>query len=176
MVQNKFFFSDFIFQYICSSRIVVVTSAWTLSWRWTQPYRNQTYDLPCKSMEWFTYERDLRYERVNKWGGQEIIYQLWKIKVFILTKALILNYLGDTIVISNRYQLFRKVANCSKQKRPFKGVLWTKFTDRYLIRKESLSQLFFCELFVSLQNTFHSRYFHLSVQSVSHWWESYWTA
>ena len=44
-------------------------------------------------MEWFIYERDLRHERVNKWGGQEIIYQLLKIQVLILTKALIFKLL-----------------------------------------------------------------------------------
>ena len=37
----------------------------TLSWRRSISYRNQTIDLPCKSVDWFLLDRDLRHERVN---------------------------------------------------------------------------------------------------------------
>ena len=37
----------------------------TLSWRRSLSYRNQSIDLFCKSMDWFLYDRDLRYERVK---------------------------------------------------------------------------------------------------------------
>ena len=30
------------------------------------PYRNQSTDLQSESMDWFLYDRDLGYERVNK--------------------------------------------------------------------------------------------------------------
>ena len=39
----------------------------TLSWRRPLSYRNQSIDLPSKSMEWFLYDNDLRHERVNFW-------------------------------------------------------------------------------------------------------------
>ena len=37
----------------------------TLSWRRSYSYRNQFIDLPCKSMDWFLYDRDLHHERVK---------------------------------------------------------------------------------------------------------------
>ena len=37
----------------------------TLSSRRSLSYRNQSIDLPCKSMDWFLYDRDLCYERVK---------------------------------------------------------------------------------------------------------------
>ena len=37
----------------------------TLSWRRSLPYRNQSFDLVCKSRHWFLYDRDRRHERVN---------------------------------------------------------------------------------------------------------------
>ena len=37
----------------------------TLSWRWSQSYRNQPIDLQSKSMDWFLYDRGLRHERVD---------------------------------------------------------------------------------------------------------------
>ena len=37
----------------------------TLSWKKSLSYRNQYTDLLCKSMHWFLYDRDLRYERVK---------------------------------------------------------------------------------------------------------------
>ena len=40
--------------------------AFTLSWRRSLPYRNQSIHLLCKSMDWFLYDRDLRLERVKK--------------------------------------------------------------------------------------------------------------
>ena len=40
-------------------------SSLTLSWRRPLPYRNQSIDLLCKSMDWFLYDNGLRYERVN---------------------------------------------------------------------------------------------------------------
>ena len=44
--------------------------ALTLSWRRSLLYRNQSIDLHCKSMEWFSmewflYNRDLRHERIK---------------------------------------------------------------------------------------------------------------
>ena len=38
----------------------------TLSWRSSQPDKNRSFDLLCKSMNWFLYDRDLRNERVNQ--------------------------------------------------------------------------------------------------------------
>ena len=37
----------------------------TLSWRRSLLYKNQSIDLPFKSMDWFIYDRDLRHERVK---------------------------------------------------------------------------------------------------------------
>ena len=37
----------------------------SLSWKKFLSYRNQSIDLLCKSMDWFLYDRDLRYEIVN---------------------------------------------------------------------------------------------------------------
>ena len=37
----------------------------TLSWRRPSSYRNQSIDLPSKSMDWFLYDNGLRHERVN---------------------------------------------------------------------------------------------------------------
>ena len=37
----------------------------TLSWRRSLSFRNQSFDLLCKSVDWFLYNRDLRHERVN---------------------------------------------------------------------------------------------------------------
>ena len=36
-----------------------------LSWRRQLPYRNQSIDLLCKSMDWFLYDNGLRHERVK---------------------------------------------------------------------------------------------------------------
>ena len=36
-----------------------------LSWRRPLSYRNQHTDLLCKSIDWFLYDRDLRYERIS---------------------------------------------------------------------------------------------------------------
>ena len=40
----------------------------TLLWRRSLPYRNQSIDLHCKSMNWFLYDRNLRHETVKKRG------------------------------------------------------------------------------------------------------------
>ena len=37
----------------------------TLSWRRPLSYRNQSIDLPRKSMDWFLYDNGLRHERVK---------------------------------------------------------------------------------------------------------------
>ena len=37
----------------------------TLSWRRSQSYRSQSFDLLCKLMDWFLYDRDLRHEIVK---------------------------------------------------------------------------------------------------------------
>ena len=37
----------------------------TLSWERYLSYRNQSIDLPCKSMDRFLYDRDLRHERIK---------------------------------------------------------------------------------------------------------------
>ena len=37
----------------------------TFSWRRPFSYRNQSIDLPCKSMDWFLYDNGLRHEMVN---------------------------------------------------------------------------------------------------------------
>ena len=37
----------------------------TLSWWRPISYRNQSIDLPCKSMDWFLYDIGLRHERVK---------------------------------------------------------------------------------------------------------------
>ena len=37
----------------------------TLSWRRSLSYRNQSTDLPCKSIDWFLYDRDLCHEKVT---------------------------------------------------------------------------------------------------------------
>ena len=36
-----------------------------LSWRRLLSYRNQSIDLPSKSMDWFLYDNELRHENVN---------------------------------------------------------------------------------------------------------------
>ena len=41
------------------------TFALTLSRRRSLPYRNQSIDLLCKSMDWFLNGKDLRHERAN---------------------------------------------------------------------------------------------------------------
>ena len=42
------------------------TRQWlTLSWRRPLPYRNQSIDLLCKSMDWFLYDIGFRHERVK---------------------------------------------------------------------------------------------------------------
>ena len=38
----------------------------TLSWRKSFPYRNQSIDLLCKSMEWFLYDRDIVVDQAKK--------------------------------------------------------------------------------------------------------------
>ena len=38
----------------------------TLSWRRYLPYRNQPFDLFCKLMDWFLYDRELRHERIKE--------------------------------------------------------------------------------------------------------------
>ena len=37
-----------------------------LSWRRSLSYRNQSTDFQSTSMDWFLYDRDLCYERINK--------------------------------------------------------------------------------------------------------------
>ena len=37
----------------------------TLSWQRPLPYRNQSIDLLCKSMDWFLYDNGLHHERVK---------------------------------------------------------------------------------------------------------------
>ena len=37
--------------------------SWTLSWRRSQSYKNQSVDLICKSVDWILYGRHLRHER-----------------------------------------------------------------------------------------------------------------
>ena len=48
--------------------------SWTLSWRRSVSYRNQSIDLLCKSMDWFLYHRDFLHERVNAF---EKIFAHW---------------------------------------------------------------------------------------------------
>ena len=43
--------------------------ALSLSWRRFLPYRNQTIDLLCKSIDWFLYDIGFRHERVKGWNG-----------------------------------------------------------------------------------------------------------
>ena len=38
---------------------------WTVSWRRSLSYTNQSTDLLCKSMDWFVYDRGLCHERGN---------------------------------------------------------------------------------------------------------------
>ena len=40
-------------------------NTFSLSWRMSLSYRNQSIDLHSKSMDWFLYDRDHRYERLN---------------------------------------------------------------------------------------------------------------
>ena len=40
-------------------------TSWTLSWQRSLSYRSQSIDLHCKSIGWFLYDRNLRYERVK---------------------------------------------------------------------------------------------------------------
>ena len=40
--------------------------ALTLSWRRPLPYRSQSIDLLCKSMDWFLYDNGLRHEELNR--------------------------------------------------------------------------------------------------------------
>ena len=48
----------------------------TLSWRRTLPHRNQSIDLPSKSLDWFLYNNGLRHERVNDDPNKLIIIYL----------------------------------------------------------------------------------------------------
>ena len=41
----------------------------TLSWRRPLSYRNQSFDLLCKSIDWFLYDNGLRHERVKYFQG-----------------------------------------------------------------------------------------------------------
>ena len=45
--------------------MIVIFLNLTPSWRRLLSYRNQSIDLPSKSMDWFLYDNDLRHERVN---------------------------------------------------------------------------------------------------------------
>ena len=42
-----------------------VNASLTLSWGRPLSYRNQSIDLPSKSMDWFLYDNGLRQERVK---------------------------------------------------------------------------------------------------------------
>ena len=56
---DELLFPHFLF------RIIYFGNTLALSWRRSLSYRNQSIDLLCKSMEWFLYDRDLRYEVVK---------------------------------------------------------------------------------------------------------------
>ena len=43
----------------------VVTSHLILLWQSSLSYRNQLIDVLCKSVDWFLYDNDLRYENVK---------------------------------------------------------------------------------------------------------------
>ena len=56
----------------------------TLSWRSSLSYKNQSIDLPCKSMDWCLHDRDLRRRRVNNWAQiliREISFERLALKV-----------------------------------------------------------------------------------------------
>ena len=51
--------------FIIFSFIFIVIYHSTLSWRRPLPYRNQSTDLLCKSMDWFLYDNGLSHEIIN---------------------------------------------------------------------------------------------------------------
>ena len=57
--------SEFYFQYVNWTTAQECEYLFTLSWRRSQWYRNQSIDLQSKSKEWCLYDRDLRHERFN---------------------------------------------------------------------------------------------------------------
>ena len=65
----NFFFLDWNLPVSCLlSRLLIIEKSilsLTLSWRGSWSYRSHSINLHCKSMDWFLYDRDLRYERVN---------------------------------------------------------------------------------------------------------------
>ena len=60
--------------------------ALNLSWRRSLLYRNQSTDLVSKSMDWFLYDKHLRYERVNKNRLKKVLV-IAKHKHFVNIKA-----------------------------------------------------------------------------------------
>ena len=51
---------------VVESLFVPNKEVWILSWRRFLSFRNQSFDLLCKSMDWFLYDRNLRHERVKE--------------------------------------------------------------------------------------------------------------
>ena len=45
--------------------LILIYNHLTLSWQRPLWYRNQSIDLPSKSMDWFLYDNGLRHERVK---------------------------------------------------------------------------------------------------------------
>ena len=62
----------------------------TLSWRRPISYRNQSIDLPCKSMDSFLYDNGLRHERVNiAWA--DIDSATWKKFYYLFVIPFLIN-------------------------------------------------------------------------------------
>ena len=62
--KNKIIFLNFK-EYVGLNIFLRFFPILTLSWRRPLSYRNQSIDLPSKSMDWFLYDNDLRHERVK---------------------------------------------------------------------------------------------------------------
>ena len=58
----------------------------TLSWRKSLSYSNQSIYLQSKSMDWFLYDRDLRYESLMK--ASSVYFINWVINIIICHRCL----------------------------------------------------------------------------------------
>ena len=54
----------------------------TLSWRRSLSYRNQSTDFLGKSIDWFLYNKDPRYERVNWMQADGSLLTHWTLFVW----------------------------------------------------------------------------------------------
>ena len=84
--------------------MIVLTS----SWRRLLSYRNQSIDLPSKSMDWFLYDNGLRHEKVNKYSSEKENHkEIWETTVIVWTKGrMSVKSVSDTYCSQRKYLQF----------------------------------------------------------------------